>query len=67
MQGNSGAPSPLQLLFCAVLLLFLSRVASGSLDDSLPVIVIDEACQLQMGFQDQPWEKECISSMGKGI
>ena len=67
MQGNSGAPSPLRLLFCAVLLLFLSSVASGSLDDSLPVIVIDEACQLQMGFQDQPWEKECISSMGKGM
>lgn len=60
MQGNSGAPSPLQLLFCAVLQLFLPRVASGSLDDSLPIIVIDKACQLQTGLQDQPWEKECI-------
>ena len=55
---TQGAPSPLQLLFCVVLLLFLPSVASGSLDDSLLVILIDEACQLQMGLRDQPWEKQ---------
>lgn len=41
MQGDSGAPSPLQVLLHVVLLLFLLYVASHSLDDSLPAIVID--------------------------
>lgn len=68
MQGNSGAPSPLQLVFRAVLLLFLPSVASGSLDDSLPVILIDEACQLHMGLRAGPALGETMCKFdGKGV
>ena len=63
--GKLRSAQSLAAVLCGFLL-FLPRVASGSLDDSLPIIVVDEACQLQTGLQDQPWEKECISPMGKG-
>ena len=63
--GKLRSTQSLAAVLCGFLL-FLPRVASGSLDDSLPIIVVDEACQLQTGLQDQPWEKECISPMGKG-